>query len=52
MVGLSAGGSLIQDPVLTYSYKSAEEKEYTQGLPTNAGTYEIKVSVAALLLSQ
>lgn len=46
-VSVSAGGSLIQDPVLTYSYKSAEEKEYSQGLPTNTGTYEIKVSVAA-----
>lgn len=37
----------VSNPALTYYYKSAADTEYTKGLPTNAGTYQIKVSVAA-----
>lgn len=46
-VSVSVAGAPLENPVLTYSYKSAEDKAYTKGLPTDAGTYEIKVSVAS-----
>ncbi|MBO5371425.1 MAG: fibronectin type III domain-containing protein [Lachnospiraceae bacterium] len=40
---LSAGESKGE---VTWSYRSDASKEYTEGLPTNAGVYEVKASIA------
>ena len=40
-------GALVSNPSVTYLYRSSQGGEYTEGLPVNAGTYEIKARIAA-----
>lgn len=42
-----ADGTPVTDAQIAYSYKAAGDTAYKEGLPTDAGTYKIKASVAS-----
>lgn len=45
-VTLESGATLDPSPVITYSYRVGNTGAYTNGLPVDVGTYEVKANVA------